>query len=329
MDRRMFIAATGVGALGLPLVAPTQQPGKVWRIGYLSLGTRQNAVENGRTAALLSGMREQGYVEGRNFALEARFADDDIGRLEGLAAELVRLKVDVILTIGSTTSRVAQFATVTIPIVVVATPDPVREGFAASLARPGGNMTGMSNGTSETVQKCVELLRTMVPKLSRVAVMVNPTNAADSPLLLSVQLLMQRLGGMTLPISAHSTEGIEAGFATMARENAGAVIILTDTYLILQRQLISRLALKYRLPSIGIISGFAEAGTLLSYAADTNDNARHAATFVDKIFKGAKPGEIPFELPTRYYLIINRSTAKALGLTIPQELLLRADRVIE
>ena len=226
-------------------------------------------------------------------------------------------------------SRVAQFATVTIPIVVVATSDPVRDGFAETLARPGGNMTGMSLGSGETVQKCVELLRTMVPKLSRVAVMANPTNAANSPALLSVQVVMQRLGGMVLPIGAHSPEDIESGFATMKRENAGAVIILSDSYLVVQRQLISRLALKYRVPSIGMVSGFAEAGTLLSYAADTNDNARRAATFVDKIFKGAKPGDLPFELPTRYYLTINRSTAKALRLTVPQELMLRADRVIE
>jgi putative ABC transport system substrate-binding protein len=274
-------------------------------------------------------MRELGYVEGRHFVLEARFADDDTGRLDGLVAELVRLKVDVILTIGSGASRMAQFATTTIPIVVVATSDPVHDGFAVSLARPGGNMTGMSIGANETVQKCVELLRTMVPKLSRLAVVANPTNARNSPLLLSVQLLMQRLGGMTLPISAHSTEGIEAGFATMARENAGAVFILTDSYLTLQRKLISRLALKYRLPAIGTISGFAEAGTLLSYAADTNDNARRAAIFVDKILKGAKPGDLPFELPTRYYLTINRRTAKTLGLVIPQELMLRADLVVE
>jgi putative ABC transport system substrate-binding protein len=280
-------------------------------------------------AALLSGMREQGYVEGRNFVLEGRFADGDTGRLESLVAELVRLKVDVILTTGSNASRMAQFATATIPIVVVSTTDPVRDGFAATLARPGGNMTGMSLGTGETVEKCVELLRTMVPKLSRVAVMGNPTDAANSPMLFSVQLYMQRLGGTVLPISAHSPDDIEAGFATMTRENAGAVIILSDSYLAVQRQLISRLALKNRVPSMGMVSGFAEAGTLMSYAADTNDNARRAATFVDKIFKGAKPGDLPFELPTRYYLIINRGTAKSLGLAIPQELLLRADRVIE
>jgi putative ABC transport system substrate-binding protein len=327
--RRRLIIALGAGVLTAPFGSFAQQPGKVWRIGYLGLGTRQNSVDTGRMAALLSGMREQGYVEGRNFVLEARFADGDTGRLESLAPELVRLKVDIILTTGSNASRVAQFSTVAIPIVVVATTDPVRDGFAETLARPGGNMTGMSLGSSETVQKCVELLRTMVPKLSRVAVMANPTDAANSPMLLSVQILMQRLGGTVLPIIAHSPEDIESGFATMTRENAGAVLILSDSYLAVQRQLISRLALKYRVPSIGMVDGFAEAGTLLSYAADTNDNARRAAKFVDKIFNGAKPGDLPFELPTRYYLVINSSTAKALGIAIPQELRLRADRVIQ
>ena len=190
-------------------------------------------------------------------------------------------------------------------------------------------MTGMSIGAHETVQKCVELLRAMIPKLSRLAVMGNPSNAGDSPMLLSLQVLMQRLGGTTLPISAHSTDDIEAGFASMARENAAAVIILTDPYLISQRRQIAKLALKYRLPTIGTNTAFSEAGILLSYAADTNNNARRAATFVDKILKGAKPGDLPFELPTRYYLAINRSTAKALGIPVPQELLLRADRVIE
>ena len=327
MNRRqtlVFLLANG----GPPLVVFAQQPAKVWRVGWLIPGSRQNYLDLGRYAALLTGMRERGYVEGKNFVLEVRFADDDVRRLDGLAAELVRLKVDVILTTGSTASRVAQFATTTIPIVVVATLDPVRDGFAATLARPGGNMTGMSIGAHETVQKCAELLRAIVPKLSHVAVMGNPSNAGDSPMLLSVQLLTQRFGGTTLPISAQSTDDIEAGFASMARESAGAVIILTDPYLISQRQLIARLALKYRLPAVGTSIAFADAGILLSYAADTNDNARRAATFVDKILKGAKPGDLPFESPTRYYLTINRSTAKSLGIAVPQELVLRADRVI-
>ena len=162
MNRRdTLVLLLAIGAA--PLVAFAQQPARVWRIGWLNLGSRQNYVDLGRNAALLTGMREHGYVEGRNFVLEVRFADDDAGRLDGLAAELVRLKVDVILTTGSGVSRAAQFATATIPIVVVATSDPVRDGFAATLARPGGNITGMSNGAHETVQKCVELLRTMAP----------------------------------------------------------------------------------------------------------------------------------------------------------------------
>jgi putative ABC transport system substrate-binding protein len=234
MNRRNALLVLLVSGAA-PLIALAQQPGKVWRIGYLNLGTRQNSVDNGRTVAFLSGMRELGYVEGKNFVLEARFADGDRGRLDGLAAELVRLKVDVILTTGAGVSRVAQFATATIPIVVVATGDPERDGFAVTLARPGGNMTGMTLGPSETVEKGVELLRTMVPKLSRVAVMGNPTTAGDSPPLLKVQLLMRRLGGTVLPISAQSPEDIESGFATMKRENADAVIILSDSYLVVQR----------------------------------------------------------------------------------------------
>jgi putative tryptophan/tyrosine transport system substrate-binding protein len=215
--------------------------------------------------------------------------------------------------------------------VVIATSDPVREGFAASLARPGANITGMSTGNSEIVQKCVELLSTMVPKLSRVAVIHSPANAGHAPLLQSVQLAVQRVGGEILPVSIRGPDDIEPGFAVMVREHAGAVIILPDTSFSQQRQQILRLALKHRLPSmgVGLDAAFAEAGALMSYGISLNDNVRHAATFVDRILKGAKPSELPFELPTRFYLTINRSTASALGLAIPQELMLRADRVIE
>jgi putative tryptophan/tyrosine transport system substrate-binding protein len=277
----------------------------------------------------LGGMRELGYVEGRNLVLEARNADGNAERLDALAMELVRLKVDVILTFGTPASQAAQRTTTTIPIVVLVTADPVRDGFAESMARPGGNMTGMSVGIGEIIQKYVELLRTMVPKLSRVAVVVSATNAGHAPLLLSVQLAAQRLGWATLPVSVRGPDDIEQGFAMMAREHTGAVIILPDSFFGQQRQQISKLALKYRLPSISMSSDFVEAGTLMSYGASLNDNVRRAATFVDKILKGAKPGDLSFELPTRYYLIINRGTAKSLGLAIPQELMLRADRVIE
>jgi putative ABC transport system substrate-binding protein len=312
-----------------PLVSLAQQPSKVWRIGFLDLGARRPAVDSGRYDALLDGMRELGYVVGRNLVLEARFADGSVERLDSLAAELVRLKVDVILTWGTPASQAAQRATTTIPIVVGATSDPVRDGLGASMARPGGNITGMSTGTSEIAQKCVELLSTMVPKLSRVAVVHTPANAGHAPLLYSVQLAGQRLGWEFLPVSVHSQDDIELGFATMARDHAGAVIILPDSSF--GPQQISRLALKHRLPSIGVGWGasFAEVGGLMTYGVSTNDNVRRAATFVDRILKGAKPGELPFELPTRFYLIINRRTATSLGLVIPQELMLRADRVIE
>ena len=328
MNRRHALLAL-LAHMVTPVVSLAQQSGNAWRIGYLDLGSRQSAVDAGRFDALLNGMRELGYVEGRNLVLEARHADGNAERLDGLAAELVRLKVDVMLTFGAAASQAAQRATTTIPIVVVATSDPVRDGFAASLSRPGGNLTGMSTGTSEIIQKFVELLNTAVPKLSSVAVMFNPTNASHSALLLSVKLAAQQFGWAMLPVSVRKPEDIEPAFTTMSRERAGAVIVLPDSFLLQQRQQISRLALKHRLPSISMVSEFPEAGVLMSYGANVNDNVRRAATFVDRILKGAKPGELPFESPTRYYLIINRSTGNSLGIAIPQELMLRADRVIE
>jgi len=312
-----------------PLVSLAQQSGKVWRIGFLDLGSRQSAVDAGRIDALLSGMRELGYVVSRNLVFEMRNADGNVERLDGLAAELARMKVDVILTFGTAASQAAQRTTTAIPIVVIATIDPVRDGLAATLARPGSNITGMSIGPSEIVQKYVELLRTTIPKLSRVAVIVNPTNASHSAMLLNVQLAVQQLGWEVLPVTIRGPDDIELAFAAMARGRAGAMIILPDTYLSQQRQQISALALKYRLPSITMISEYAEAGALMSYGASMNDNARHAATFVDRILKGAKPGEVPFESPTRFYLTINRRTAMSLGLAIPQDLMVRADRVVE
>ena len=330
-SRRKLLVALGAGALAAaaPHRALGQQHGKVWRIGYLDLASRQSTIDAGRLDAISSGMRELGYVEGTNFVLEARFADGNAERLDSLAAELVRLKVDVILALGTPASAAAQRTTATIAIVVIATNDPVREGFAASLARPGGNITGMSNGYDETIPKRVELLRTMMPKLSRVAVMVNPTNAGHSAGLLGVQLATQPLGWAMQPVSMRWPDDIESGFATMARENAGAVIVLPDSFFLQQRQQIARLAVKHRLPSIAGTAENAEAGLLVSYGANISDNFRRVATIVDKILKGTKPGELPFQLPTRYYLVINRSTAKALGIALSQELMIRADRVID
>ncbi len=328
MNRRNVLLVL-LAPIATPLVSLAQQSGNARRIGYLDLGSRQSAVDAGRFDALLNGMRELGYVEGRNLVLDARHADGNVERLDSLAAELVRLKVDVMLTFGAAASKAAQRATTTIPIVVVATSDAVRDGFAASLSRPGGNLTGMSTGTSEIIQKFVELLNTAVPKLSSVAVMINPTNASHSALFSRVKLAAQQFGWAMRPVSIHKPEDIELAFATMSRERSGAVIVLPDSLFLQQRQQIARLALKHRLPSISMVSEFPEAGVLMSYGANVNDNVRRAATFVDRILKGAKPGELPFESPLRYYLIINRSTAKSLGIAIPQELILRADRMIE
>jgi len=327
--RRKLVVAFGAGALMAPFASFAQQPGKVWRIGYIDFGSRQSTLDSGRHGALIEGLRELGYVEGRNFVLEAHYADGDMDRVDGFAAELVRQKVDLILTLGSAASRAAQRATATIPIVVISSPDPVREGFAASLARPGGNLTGMSNGADDTVQKLVELLIAAAPKLNRVAVLINPANGAHASLLSGVQAAARKTGKLVLPVSVRAPDEIQSRFATMARERADALIILADAFFFQQRTQIAALALKHRLASIYALAGYAEAGGLMNYGSDNTDNFRRAGVFVDKLLKGAKPGELPFEQPVRYYLVINRKTAKALGLTIPQSLLISADKVIE
>jgi putative ABC transport system substrate-binding protein len=327
--RRKLVIALGAAVLVAPFAAWAQQKGKVWRIGYLEPSTRQLSLDSGRAPAFLQGMKELGYVEGKHFVMEYRFADGNNERLSALAAELVQVNADVIVTSGVAASQAAQRTTGTIPIVVTVTPDPVRDGFAMSLAKPGGNITGLSIGSAEIIQKHVELLVTVRPQIARIAVLLSPANAGHTPLLLSVQVAAQRSGRQTLPVAASAPEEIERGFAFMTRNGADAVIVLADPLFRQQRRQIGGLALKHRLPSSFVTIDFSDAGGLFVYAANTIENFRRAAIFVDKILKGAKPGELPFELPTRYQLVINRKTANALGLTIPQELLLRADRVID
>ena len=329
ITRRKLIVALGASTLLPPLRAFAQQQNKLWRIGYLDFGSRKSLVDSGRYAALIQGLNEHGYVEGRNFVLEARYADGNADRVNGLAAELVRQKADLILSTGNPASHAAQRATATIPIIVTVTNDPVAEGFAASLARPGGNMTGMASSATDTAQKNVELLMIAVPKLKRIAAITNPASSSHPPQLLLIQAAARKTGKQVLPMGVRTPEDIERGFATMARERIDAVIILGDAFLLQQRTQIAKLALKHRLPSINALAGYAEAGGLMSYGADFTDNFRRAGIFVDKILKGAKPGDIPFEQPTRYYLVVNRKTAKALGIKPTNELLARADKVIE
>jgi len=275
------------------------------------------------------GMRELGYVEGKNLVIEWRSADGKFEYLPALAAELVQLKVDVIVTAGAAATSVAQKATTTIPIVMGATNDPVGGGFVMSLARPGGNITGLSLVSADVSPKHLEMLLSVVPKLSLVAVLLNPTNPGYSAILESAEAAARGTNVKILAVKAQTQQEIENAFSLMVRQNAGAIIIMADAFFNQQVRQIAELALKNRLPSISGGIGNAEAGGLLNYGMNVGDSYRRAATYVDKILKGAKPGDLPVEQPTKFELVINLKTAKALGLTIPKSVLLHADEVIQ
>ena len=327
-NRRKLVIALGAGALTAPLAAFAQQQSKAARIGFLYYASRQSALDTGRYDAFVQGMRERGYVSGTNLVIEERYADGKADRLPGLVAELVRLKVDAIVATGSQTYRALQNTT-TIPIVITVSSDPVLDGWAASMARPGGNFTGLTITAADLGPKLLELVIAAVPKLSRVAVLLNPDNAAHPQQLITVMAAAQRVGVQVVLSQARSAQDIEREFATMARNRVGAAIIIPDGFFLERLRYIAAQALKNRMPSIIAIREYAEAGGLMSYGADLVDNFRRAATYVDKILKGAKAGDLPFEQPTRYYLVINRKIAKAFGLTIPQSLLISADKVID
>ncbi len=331
-SRREFLIASGAGLcpLAAPLASFAQQESKVRRIGFLAVRSRSTPSNpDVFYNAFTQGMRELGYVEGKNLLIEWRFADGKYERLPGLAAELVRMQVEIIATHSPPATQALQRATSTIPIVFVAVNDPVGSGVVANLARPGGNVTGLSLMAVDVSPKHLELLKTMMPRLSRVAVLVNFGNAGHPAILKSVQAAAQQVGIKVLPVDARAPDEIERGFATMTRERAEAVIVAGDAFFVGQQRQIAELAVKNRMPSMFSYREGVEAGGLMSYGQDLADFYRRAATYVDKILKGAKPGELPIEQPTRIHLAINRKTATALGLTIPQELLLRADEVIE
>jgi putative ABC transport system substrate-binding protein len=327
--RRQVLIALGLGALAVPLRSLAQQQGKVWRIGFFYFSSRQSALDTGRYEAFLQGMRELGYVEGKHFVVEARFADGKSERLPGLAADLVQSRVDVIVATGGPVYSALQKVTRTIPIVATASPDAVGLGLAASLARPGGNFTGISTAISDFYPKFFELLNIAVPRLFRVAVLSSPFNPAHPPLVKNLEGEARKRGIRVLRVSAGAADEIERGFAVMTRDHADAVIILPDTFFVQQMRQIAALALDHRLPSTHWVLEYVDAGGFMSFGPNITDNFRLAAGYVDKILKGAKPADLPFEQPTLFYLVINRKTAKALGIAIPQELLLRADKVIE
>lgn len=327
MDRRTFVRAIGGGVVAVPLRTIGQQPGRIWRIGFFYFGSRNSALASGRYKAFVEGMRELGYVEGKNLVIEARFGDSEPERLPGLAAELMQLRVDVIVATGSPVYRA--LLKTSIPVVVTVTADPIIEGFATSLARPGGNFTGLSDTAAVLGPKHLELLTSIAPQLTRIGVLSNPDNGSHPSQLQGVKVAAQKLGIQVITASAASVVDIESAFVSLARQRAEAVILFGDTFFTQQLQQIARIAIANRMPSIYLPREYVQAGGLMSYGPDFADNFRGAASYVDKILGGAKPAELPFQQPTRYLLAINLKTAKVLGLTVPQTLLLRADQVIE
>ena len=327
-NRRRLVIALGTGALSAPLAGFAQpQRSNVVRIGLLE-STSASSSANLRDA-LLAGLRERGLVEGKNIAIEYRGAEGKYERLPGLAAELVQMKVDVIVAGGSPAVQAAKQATTSIPIVMVRVGDPVSSGFVASLSRPGGNITGLSNIIGEVASKYAEILRAAVPTLSRVTVLVNPTNLIHSDYFKRVQATAKTNSVTISGAQASTTSQIDDAIGTMKQEEAGALIVLADPFFASQAPRIAELAAQHRLPTMFWSRGPVEAGGLMSYGQNNAEHYYRAATYIDKILKGVKPGDLPVEQATKFELVINLKTAKAIGLTIPQQLLLQADKLID
>jgi putative ABC transport system substrate-binding protein len=299
------------------------------RVGVLSGRLRPISIEASALGGFTQGMRELGYSEGRDFVVEWRFAEGRYEVISALAAELVRLDVDVIVVVTPSAVRPLQGMTTTIPIVLGFSTDPVGNGFVTSLARPGGNVTGLASSSDDASPKQLELLTLMVPGLSRVGILLNPGSLNNSPMIKSVQMAAQKAGLSIVPVEAANAPEIDAAFATLTKERVGAVITVPDAFFNSNLKLIAELAISNRMPSIYSQGEYAEAGGLMSYGESLREFLRHAASFVDKIFKGAKAADIPIQQPTKFTLAVNRKTADTLGLTIPQQLLMFADHVIE
>ena len=325
----VLVFLLAVGILTVPPTGETQQGATIPRIGFLSSSSSSDPRTPRHLGAFREGLRELGYVEGQNIAIEFRWAEGKYDRLPGLAAELVSLKVDIIVATALPAIQAAKQATATIPIVMTTSLDPVATGFVANLARPGGNITGLSAMAPDLVGKQLELLKEVVPKVSRVALLGNPANPGTAPMVRRAQDAARELGIRLQPLDARSPGEIDSAFAAMTRERAGALLVLLDVMFADHRARIADLAAKHRLPAMYGLQEFAEVGGLMVYGSSFVDRFRRAAIFVDKILKGAKPAALPIEQPTRFELAINLRTAKALGLTIPQPLLLRADQVIQ
>jgi ABC-type uncharacterized transport system substrate-binding protein len=327
MKKKITSLALSVMLFALCFSAEAQQPTRIPRIGYLSAGSA--SANAARYEAFLQGLREVGYVEGRNIVVEFRHAEGKLDRLSTLADELVRLKVEVVVTSGGgLATRATREATKTIPIVMAGDIDPVGQGSVASLARPGGNVTGLSTLTPEISGKRLEILKETVPKLSRVAVLGISTGPSTTRLLKEVEPAAGAFGVKLQFLDVQSPKDIDAAFRAASKARAEGVLVLTGPVINAQRKQIADLAAKSRLPATYPFPEYVEAGGLMSYSANMVDLYRRAATYVDKILKGAKPADLPVEQPTKFEFIINLKAAKQIGLTIPPNVLARADKVI-
>jgi len=323
-QRRKLVIAFGAGALSPPLAAIAQaQSTKLWRIGIMGPGSAASNVAY--LAGLLAELRALGYVEGRNLALEVRWSEGANDRLPGFAAELVGLKVDAIIVIQTPSAQAAKQATQTIPIILGIVADPVAAGLVASLARPGGNITGMAGATTELAAKTVELVRDMLPATRRVGLLANADDSFTKTFVDSVEGAGRQLGIAVQLFMVRGEASMDAVFEEMAKAKVNAVIVQPS----LPQKRAVDLAAKHRLPAASPGAFFTDAGGLLSYVANNAERFRVIAFYVDRILKGAKPADLPVQQPTRFELIINLKTAKAIGLTVPQSFLARADKVIE
>jgi putative tryptophan/tyrosine transport system substrate-binding protein len=328
IGRTSLIVAFVLGLLAWTLSADAQQPTKIARVGILSDVTPVLAAKL-YEPPFARGLQELGWVVGQNIAFEGRYAEGKSEILPSLATELVRLQPDVILAIGITAAVSAKSATQTIPVVFVRTADPIGSGLVLSLARPGGNLTGLSDQMVETSAKRLELLVTAAPNAKRVGVLWNSDYPPSGPELAEIERAAHSLDREVIPVDVRALEGFEPALRAMAEQRAGALIVVPGTVFAEHFQRIAELTANIRLPAMGFSRRFVEAGGLMSYAPDEADRFRRAATYVDKILKGAKPADLPVEQPTKFELVINLKTAKALGLTLPYTLLGRADEVIE
>jgi len=325
MDRRAFIAFTAAGMLVVTTMARAQRSGSMFRIGYLALRSGPGELEK----AFREGLRELGYGEGRDIALEFRWASGKLERLPALVAELLNLKVDVIVASATRPIEAAKRATSTIPIVMAAVGDPVGSGLVASLARPGGNVTGLTLVSPELAGKRLQLIRELVPKVARVAVLALPQTSSTTLFLEELRPVAQQIGIQLAVHEVDQASDLPRAFASMQREGAQALVVQVNPLTYEHHARVAALAAQYRLASMYEVKEFVDAGGLVCYGPSLPAMYRRAAFYVDRILKGAKPSDLPVEQPTKFELVINLKSAKALGLAIPSSLLARADRVIQ